>query len=176
MKFVAGLVLAAGACFFLSLRALAMDPPEGEVRLFYITSNDVLATYADFNSLDRSGGEVIHGWTYNVYTPPKSFNGIDAPVGSYWEEFDADCGTVSVISYGIVGLTEADAVIIDAPLDHPHVRDAAPGSFDGAVVKAICAGTDPGDGVPFKSAGEAEAAAHTAADLDNLFGLDGSSD
>jgi hypothetical protein len=150
-----GLALGASAMFAAMSPAYALEPPT-TVRLFRYADADVMTAYVDYQSLDRSDPDLLHGWTYNIYTPPKPIEGLEKPVGSYWEKFDADCGTYSIISHGIVGLTPDDAVIFASNDDESTRRDAAPGTFEEALLKLICAGKEPKEQNPFATAEEAE--------------------
>jgi hypothetical protein len=150
--------LTLGACAVLGgvVPADALDPP-AKTRLFRFAEGDAMTGYVDFGSIDRSDAYLLKAWTYNVYTPPKPVDGLEKPVGSYWESVDADCGTYSVISHGIVALTPDDAVIFESPDDEaPGRRDAAPGTFEESLLKLICNGKEPKDANPFSTAEEAE--------------------
>ncbi|HVY20376.1 MAG TPA: hypothetical protein VHA70_09895 [Bauldia sp.] len=161
-----GLALGACAIFAAVSPAFALDPPT-HVRLFHYADGDVMIGYVDFKSLDRSDPIMLSGWTYSVYTPPKPIDGLEKPIGSYWEKFDADCGTYSIISHGIVGLTPDDAVIFESPDDQAaERRDVAPGTFEDALLKLICSGKEPKDANPFATAAEAERVVRVTEEMD----------
>lgn len=161
-----GLVLGACAIAVAVSPAFALEPP-AKVHLFHYAEAEMLQAYVDFNSLDRSDPMMPSGWTYSVYTPPKPIDGLEKPIGSYWEKFDADCGTYSIVSYGIVGLTPDDAVIYVSRDDEaPTRRDAAPGTVEESLLKLICSGTTPTGTYGFASAEEAERAVRVSAEMD----------
>lgn len=169
MNKVSGLALAAGVCLLSSAPALAIDPPT-KVRLFHFADGDTQTAYVDFGSLDRS--DLVYGWTYHVYDPPKTFTGLDQPVGSYWERIGGDCDTGSVVSYGIVALDTSQTVIFDQVDENAPVRrDAAPNSFDEALLNRVCGGAEPTDAAPFTSTKEAEDTVRLGNQLDDYFGL-----
>jgi hypothetical protein len=160
--------LALGACAIMGAvsPAFALDPPT-KTRLFHYGTADVMVSYVDFASLDRSDPIMLSGWTYTIYTPPKPFDGLEKPVGSYWEKVDADCGTYSIISHGIVALTPDDVVIVESNHDENERRDAAPGTFEEALLKLICSGKEPTDGSnPFATAAEAERTVRVTEEMD----------
>jgi hypothetical protein len=162
MKLPIGLALAASAALLSVVPAQADSPPK-EVRLFYITANDEISNYIDFGSLDR-GDKVIRGWALNVFTPAKTLEGVDEPVGGYWESFGGDCKGKAVYSYGIAML-DADDALLSKVYPQTVKRDAGPGSFDEALLKRVCAKGEPTDEPPFNSLSDAANAARTARDI-----------
>ncbi|MEJ0012262.1 MAG: hypothetical protein WDM94_06435 [Bauldia sp.] len=129
MKLPIGLALAASAALFSVVPAEAKSPPQS-VRLLYFIANDEQVGYVDFANLHRSG-KVIRGWALNVFTPAKTLDGADEPVGSYWENFGGDCKGNTVYSYGIALLDANDAMLFDVDPNTKTVkRDVRPGSFD----------------------------------------------
>jgi hypothetical protein len=160
--------LALGACAIVAAvsPALALDPP-AKVRLFHYGTADVGVAYVDFASLDRGDPIMLSGWTYTIYTPPKPIDGLEKPIGSYWEKIDADCGTYSIISHGVVALTPDDAVIFESNDDTSERRDAAPGTLEESLLKLICSGKEPTDGSnPFATAAEAERTVRVTEEMD----------
>jgi hypothetical protein len=168
--------LALGACAMLAatVSANALEPPV-KSRLFRYAEADVLTSYVDFASVDRSDPDLLRAWTYNIYTPPKPIDGLEQPVGSYWESLEADCGTYSLVSHGIVALTPDDAVIFETPEDEaPQRRDAAPGTFEESLLKLICGGKEPTGANPFATAEEAERVVRVTAEMNRA--IDNASD
>jgi hypothetical protein len=166
------LALAAGALLLPSLPANAGDPP-AEPRLYRFAGNDAVDAYVDFAALDRSRAE-IHGWTYNIFNEPRAFEGMEAKVGSYWQEVGGDCRGNAVVNYGVELLDDKSQVLGPEMVNAvPQRREAAPGSFEEALLKKICSGAEPADETPFNTAKEAEDTVRLGDGLNALFGLDG---